>query len=77
MPFLGLWTQQGNIITPATPSASVDVVGAGGSLSFFGATPAAQETLPGELAPSASLADVIAQLTADENALLAYNLVAR
>ena len=39
MPFLGLWTQQGNIITAATPSASVDVVGAGGSLSFFGAEP--------------------------------------
>ena len=77
MPFLGLWTQQGNIITPTTPSASVDVVGAGGSLSFFGATPAAQESIPGELLPSASLADVIAQLTADENALIAYNLVTR
>jgi len=77
MPFLGLWTQQGNTITPASPAAAVDVTGAAGSLAFFGGTPAAQETIPGELAPSASLADVIAQLTSDENALLAYNLVTR
>ncbi len=43
MPFLGLWTQQGNTITPASPSASVDVVQAGAALAFFGRTPVAQQ----------------------------------
>ena len=77
MPFLGLWTQQGSIITPASPAASVDVVGAGGSLSFFGAAPVAQQSIPAELAPSASLGDVIAYIGVESNALLDYNLVTR
>ena len=46
-------------------------------LGFFAATPTVKLTIPGELAPSASLGDVITQLTADENQLITYGLVQR
>ena len=77
MPFLGLWKQVGGSITPAAPSASVDVTAAAGKLAFFGGTPVTQQSIPAELAPSASLADVIAYMAVESNALLDYNLVTR
>jgi len=77
MPFLGLWKQVGTTVTPATPTAGVDVTSSSGTLSFFGGTPTTQQTIPAELAPSASLADVIAYIGTESNALLDYNLVTR
>ena len=54
----------------------IDTLGAD-KLGFYAATPVTKQSIPGELAPSASLGDVIAQLTSDENALITYGLVER
>jgi len=77
MPFGPLWAKRANTITPADPSSGVDVTSSTGKLAFFGETAVVRQAIPGELTPSASLADVIAQLTSDENVLITYGLVER
>ncbi len=77
MGFLGLWSVQGNVITPATPSAAVDVVQAGAELAFFGASPTAQESKQANLNPAtATNAQIATFVNTLQESLGAYGLVA-
>ena len=73
MPFLGLWTTQGNIITPATPSASVDVVQAGAALAFYGVTPVARQAKVAS--PPADPAAIVSAFDDLQTKLATYGLL--
>ena len=75
MPFMPLWKKAGTKLTPTQAAVSVEVTSSGGKISFFGVTPVTRPSIPADLLPSASLADVIAYTTALAGALEDTGLV--